>query len=127
MEPAIVPARTICDGLLTSLSARTLACIKANVTSIHLCSDDAALRALRLLWTRTKQLVEPSACVGLAVVLENDEFRAAVSELARRKEEDLEEGEEAEIRIGIVLTGGNVELGKVAAALEEEEQASASK
>ena len=54
--------------------------------------DDAqVVAAMRLLWTRTKQLVEPSSATALAAVLAN---RA------------LFEGR----RVGIILSGGNVDL-----------------
>jgi threonine dehydratase len=51
---------------------------------------------MRHLWERAKLLVEPSAAVAFAAVL-SDEFRA----LARLE------------RVGIVLSGGNVDLDRL--------------
>jgi threonine dehydratase len=50
---------------------------------------------MRLVWERMKLLIEPSAAVGVAVVL-GDEFRAIDRQ-----------------RVGVVLCGGNVQLDKL--------------
>jgi threonine dehydratase len=55
--------------------------------------DSETIAAMRLAWERAKLLIEPSAAVALATVL-SDEFRAL---------EGLE-------RVGVVLSGGNVDL-----------------
>ncbi len=80
---------TIADGLLTSLSPRTFAIISANVTRIATVSEAEIVAAMRFVWERLKFVVEPSAAVGVAVALRG--------ELEGR-------------RVGIVLTGGNVDL-----------------
>ncbi|CDS01118.1 hypothetical protein [Sporisorium scitamineum] len=64
------PPKTICDGLLTSLSPLTLEHIQKNVDGIVTAREENVLKALQLHWTRQKQLVEPSAAVGLATVLQ---------------------------------------------------------
>lgn len=130
------PTQTICDGLLTSLSAQTLAHISARVSSIATASDDATLRALRLIWERTKQVVEPSAAVTLAVIMESEEFKRVLEQVLRSKrakrggvahtngaqeeKEEKEDEDEEEIRIGVVWSGGNVELGKILTMLAEQ-------
>ena len=57
-------------------------------------SDDATISAMRLVWQRLKLLVEPSAATVLAAVLANrDQFAGQ--------------------RIGLILSGGNVDLDKL--------------
>jgi threonine dehydratase len=84
---------TIADGLMTTLSERTLDIIKEHVTDILLVSDDEIKAALRLVYERMKIIIEPSCAVPLAAVLKN-------SELFKGK------------KVGIILTGGNVDLSK---------------
>jgi threonine dehydratase/serine racemase len=84
---------TIADGLLTSLGDLTWLIVRDLVERILTVTDDEIVRAMRLVWERMKLVIEPSAAVPLAAVL-SDEF----SEL---------DGIE---RVGIVLSGGNVDL-----------------
>lgn len=86
---------TIADGLLTTLSERTLSIIREYITDIFLVSEDEIKAALRLVYERMKIVVEPSCVVPLAAVL---------------KHKDLFKGK----KIGIILTGGNVDLKKFA-------------
>lgn len=88
--PSVDP-RTICDGLLTSLSPRTFAAVQRYVTDIVTVSDDTVREAMRLVFERMKLVVEPSAVVGLAALM------TARERIAGR-------------RIGVVFSGGNVEL-----------------
>ncbi|MEM9256415.1 MAG: pyridoxal-phosphate dependent enzyme [Pseudomonadota bacterium] len=83
--------RTIADGLRTSLGALNFALIQKHVTAILTVDDADTIAAMRLIWTRMKLLVEPSAAVPLAVVL------------TRR---DLFAGQ----RVAIVLSGGNADI-----------------
>lgn len=85
---------TIADGLMTSLSERTLAIIRTHVTDILTVSDAEIIAAMRLIWERMKIIIEPSCAVPLAVVLKHPDRFAGQ-------------------RIGIILTGGNVDLGKL--------------
>jgi threonine dehydratase len=55
--------------------------------------EDEIVRAMRLLWERAKLLVEPSAAVAFAALL-TDELR----------------GLPGVERVGVVLSGGNVDL-----------------
>ena len=82
---------TICDGLLTTVGELNFRIIRRVVSDILVVDDEAIIDAMRLLWTRTKLIAEPSSAVALAVVLARP---------------DLFEGK----RVGVVLTGGNVDL-----------------
>ncbi len=88
--------RTIADGLLTSLGELTWPIIRDRVAAVVTVEDASTLAAMRLVWERAKLLIEPSAAVAVAAVL-SDEFRSVP---------DLE-------RIGVVLTGGNVDLDRL--------------
>jgi threonine dehydratase len=81
--------RTIADGLHTSLSDRTLAIARAHVTDIVTVDDDQIVTAMRWVWERLKLVIEPSAAVPIAAI-----------------HAGLIPGD----RIGVILTGGNVDL-----------------
>jgi len=82
---------TVADGLRASLGERNFAIIRAHVDDVVRVSERAIKRAARLLLDRLKILVEPSAAVPVAALLE------------RRFVADGR-------RIGIILSGGNVDL-----------------
>lgn len=82
---------TICDGLRGTLGAINFDILRTAGARVLTVDDTQVVAAMRLLWTRTKQLVEPSSATALAAVLAN---RA------------LFEGR----RVGIILSGGNVDL-----------------
>lgn len=107
LHPAIAPPRTICDGLLTSLSERTLAHIEERVDDIALASDAAVVQALALVLQHMKQLIEPSSAVGLAALLENEEVKKNVRKVAEKRAAASQEGDRS-VRIGLVWSGGNV-------------------
>jgi threonine dehydratase len=88
------PATTIADGLRTTLSARTLAAIRANVAAIGTASEEAIARAMRITWERMKIVIEPSAALPLACLLERSIDVAGA-------------------RVGIILSGGNVDLDRL--------------
>ena len=88
--PSIDP-KTIADGLRTSLGVRNFEVIQEHVDGIVTVSETAIVEAMRLLWTRLKVIVEPSAAVPLAALLEH---KLDVDGL----------------RVGIILSGGNVDL-----------------
>ncbi len=85
---------TIADGLLTHLGTKTLPIIRQHVSDILLVSDAEIVAAMRLVWERMKIIIEPSCAVPLAALLRNKE------QFANQK-------------VGIILTGGNVDLGKL--------------
>ena len=84
---------TIADGLLTSLGELTWPIIRDQVERVVTVTDEQIIAAMRLAWERAKLLIEPSSAVALAAVL-SDEFRRL-------------DGME---RVGVMLTGGNVDL-----------------
>jgi len=83
---------TIADGLRTpSLGRYTFPLVRAHVDEMRTVSDRQIVEAMRFLWTRMKLVVEPSGAVPLAAVLAGPEaFRGR--------------------RVGIVVSGGNVDL-----------------
>ena len=85
--------RTVADGLRTSLGDLTWPIVRDRVESVITVTEEEIIAAMRLLWERAKLMVEPSSAVALAAVL-TDEFRG-LSGLGR---------------VGIVLSGGNVDL-----------------
>ncbi|MDB5003347.1 MAG: serine dehydratase [Mucilaginibacter sp.] len=86
--------KSVADGLLTNLSERTLAIIREHVSDILTVSDEEIIAAMKLVWERMKIIIEPSSAVPLAVVI---------------KHKDKFAGQ----KIGIIITGGNVDLGKL--------------
>ena len=91
--PSIHP-KTIADGLLTSLGEINFVIIIKNVDDIVTVSEESIVQAMRMVWERMKLIIEPSSAVPLAAILENKE---AFSNQ----------------RIGIILSGGNVDLGNL--------------
>ncbi len=88
--------KTICDGLLTSMGENTWNILKDHLEDIITVSDEEVVTAMKLIWERMKIIIEPSCATPLAAVL-TPEFR------------ELENIE----TIGIILTGGNVDLSKL--------------
>lgn len=90
LDHDVVPD-TVCDGLRGSLGAPNFAILHAPDVEVATVADAATLAAMRLLWTRTKQVVEPSSAVALAAVLARRELCAGR-------------------RVGIIVSGGNIDL-----------------
>lgn len=91
--PAVDP-RSVCDGLLTSVGERNFPLIARLVAGIWTVPDEAVIAAMRLLFERAKLVVEPSGAIGLAAALAHrDELAGA--------------------RVGIILSGGNVDLDRL--------------
>lgn len=93
-----IPTPTsIADGLLANhLGQFTWPIIRDSVEKVFTVSEDQIRVAMRLVWERMKQCIEPSAAVGVAAIL-SDEFKAL-----------------AGIRkVGVILCGGNVNLDKL--------------
>jgi threonine dehydratase len=84
---------TIADGLLTSLGTLTWPIIRDHVERVVTVTDEQIIAAMRLAWERAKLLIEPSSAVALAAVLADD-FKQ-LNSIAR---------------VGVMLTGGNVDL-----------------
>jgi threonine dehydratase len=91
---ALVPSgspRTIADGLRTSLGSNTFPIIRARVADIVTTREETIVRAMRLIWERMKLVIEPSAAVPMAAILEGTlDVRGK--------------------RAAIILSGGNVDL-----------------
>lgn len=83
---------TIADGLRTGLSQRTFGIIAAHAERIATVTEDEIVGAMRFTWTRTKLLIEPSAAVAVAAARKLD--------LAGR-------------RVGVIISGGNVDLDRL--------------
>jgi threonine dehydratase len=90
---AIVTTRadTIADGLRTALSDRTFGVIHSSVDDILTVTEEGIVSAYRRLWEILKQVVEPSGGVAFAAVREHGARFAGA-------------------KVGLVLTGGNVDL-----------------
>ncbi|MFN3964270.1 MAG: pyridoxal-phosphate dependent enzyme [Silanimonas lenta] len=84
-------ANTISDGLRAELGPLTFAILREHCEDVLLASDAETVAAMRLLWERLKLVVEPSGAVPLAALLRHRERFAG-------------------LRVGIILSGGNVDL-----------------
>ena len=82
---------TIADGLRTNVGERTFPIIQRYVDDIVTVSEEAIGSAMRTIWETMKTIIEPSAAVPYAAILEN---KIDVN------------GK----RAGMILTGGNVDL-----------------
>lgn len=81
---------TCADGLRTALSPRTFRALRENLAGIVTVEEDAILAAMRFVWERMKLVIEPSSAVPIAALLEG---RVPASG-----------------RVGIIVSGGNVDL-----------------
>lgn len=85
---------TIADGLRTHLGPNNFPVIQKHVEKITLVSEEEIITAMRLIWERMKIIIEPSCSVPFAALLkEKTHFKNK--------------------KIGIILSGGNVDLGNL--------------
>jgi len=92
----IAPPATIADGLRAQIPGElTFPILQRNVERIVLVTEDEIRATLKFLLTRMKILVEPSGAVSAAAVL----FRKPPAGLGR---------------VGVVLSGGNVDYEMIA-------------
>lgn len=84
-------SQSIADGLLTSLGDKTFPIICENVKEIITVTDEEIVHAMKLIWERMKIIIETSCAVPFAAVLKEKEKFAGK-------------------RVGIILSGGNVDL-----------------
>ena len=85
---------TIADGLRTAVGVRNFPIIQEYVDDILTVKEESIIEAMKFIWERMKIIIEPSSAVPFAALLERKkEFKGA--------------------RIGMVLSGGNVDLGKL--------------
>jgi threonine dehydratase len=85
---------TVADGLRTVLGNHNFPIIQKNVDRIIRVQEDEIIAAMRLIWERMKIIIEPSCAVPFAALL---------------REKEKFEGQ----KIGIIISGGNVDLGKL--------------
>jgi threonine dehydratase len=94
---AIVPSvkpDTIADGLLTSLGTLTFPIIQEGVEQIVTVSEQGIIDSMRFIWERLKLITEPSAAVAVGVLWERKiDFSG--------------------LKVGVILSGGNVDLEKL--------------
>ena len=90
----IVPNKTtdtIADGLRAQVGTITFPIIQKHVDGIILVSEEMIIQSMRMVWQRLKIIIEPSCSIVLAAILTN-------------KKQFYNK------RIGLILTGGNVDL-----------------
>jgi threonine dehydratase len=85
---------TVADGLKVPLKELTWHFVSNHVEDILLATEEEIVQAMRLIWERMKIVMEPSSAVPLATILKNKELFAGK-------------------RVGVIITGGNVDLGKL--------------
>jgi threonine dehydratase len=93
IEPS--QSNSIADGLLTSLGDKTFPIIKDQVKEVITVSDPEIIAAMKFIWERMKIIIEPSCAVPFAAVIKKKEKFAGM-------------------KVGIILSGGNVDLEKMA-------------
>ena len=82
---------TIADGLRTNVGERNFPIIQRYVDDIVTVSEEAIVSAMRTIWETMKIIIEPSAAVPYAAIVESK------IDIAGK-------------RVGLILTGGNVDL-----------------
>ncbi|XP_056414700.1 serine racemase isoform X2 [Hyla sarda] len=97
LTPNLHPPITIADGVKTSIGPNTWPIIRDLVDDVFVVTEDEIKSATRLVWERMKLLIEPTAGLGLATILSNQ---------FQEKTRDIQ-------TIGVVLCGGNVDLGSL--------------
>jgi len=85
---------TVADGLKVPLKELTWHFVRNHVTDILTASEEDIVDAMKLIWKRMKIVMEPSSAVPLATILKNTHVFAGK-------------------RVGIIITGGNVDLDKL--------------
>ncbi|MEI4232786.1 beta-hydroxyaspartate dehydratase BhcB [Roseovarius sp. D22-M7] len=85
---------TVADGLKVPLKDNTWHFVSHHVTDILTASEDEIIDAMRLTWARMKIVIEASCAVPLATIIKNPKIFAGK-------------------RVGVIITGGNVDLDKL--------------
>ena len=86
--------KTIADGLLVPLKELTWHFVSNHVSEIYTASDQEIVDAMKLAWKHLRVVLEPSSAVPLATILKNRDVFAGK-------------------RVGVIITGGNVDLDKL--------------
>jgi threonine dehydratase len=93
--------KTVADGARTSsLGSLTFPLILQHVSDMTTVDDESLLRAMFYLWERIKLIVEPTGALGAAAL-----FAGAVPAAGKR--------------VGVILSGGNVDLSLVSRWMED--------
>ena len=92
------PVATVADGLKAPLSERTFQALQSHLHRLVTVGEGDIVAAMRLVWERMKLVVEPSASVVVAALLATDLVAALGI---------------PEPRIGVILSGGNVDLDRL--------------
>ncbi len=85
---------TVADGLKVPLKERTWHFVSNFVTDVLVAEEQEIIDAMRLTWARMKIVIEASSAVPLATILKNRDVFAGQ-------------------RVGVIITGGNVDLDKL--------------
>ncbi len=97
-------SHSIMDGLLpTAPGELTFSIMREHLEGVALVTDEEALEAVRFLLLRLKLLVEPSGAAPIAALMSNK-----IPNMKGKK-------------IGVVLSGGNIDAGKLAKMLKSNE------
>jgi threonine dehydratase len=91
ITPVAQPSSSIADGLLATIAPSTFEVIRSQVLAVGTVSEAQIVAAMRRIWEELKIIVEASSAVPLAAAL-NGSVPVAGQ------------------RVGIILTGGNVDL-----------------
>ncbi|MGJ8622649.1 MAG: beta-hydroxyaspartate dehydratase BhcB [Yoonia sp.] len=86
--------KTIADGLLVPLKERTWHFVSNYVTDIYTASEEEIIDAMKITWKHLRIVMEASCAVPLATILKNKDRFAGK-------------------RVGVIITGGNVDLDKL--------------
>jgi len=85
---------TVADGLKVPLKDLTWHFVSNHVTDVLTATEEEIIDAMKLIWKRMKIVMEPSSAVPLATILKNKDVFAGK-------------------RVGVIITGGNVDLDKL--------------
>lgn len=85
---------TIADGLRTSLCKRTFDILSAKCDGILTVTEGGIVGAMRTVWERMKIIIEPSAAVPVAAIMEHPKFFSGK-------------------KVGVIVSGGNVDLDRL--------------
>ncbi|MDR9446939.1 MAG: threonine/serine dehydratase [Balneolaceae bacterium] len=95
-----MPPKTIADGLRTGLGSLPFDVIQKRVHDICTTSEEAIIRAMRLVWETARIVIEPSCAVPIAALLEGRRSNGSPVDLQAFSGKS----------IGVIITGGNVNL-----------------
>jgi len=93
-QPLAATPDTLADGLRTSVGELTFPVIRDRAAGILTATERSIVTAMRLMFERMKLVVEPSGAVPLAGLLDHPQALAGK-------------------RIGIIISGGNLDLDRL--------------